>query len=271
MDSVGGTNWLANYPPTNQCLVESGRLFLTATNGESIRHDFPNAYFNGSLYSRMVVNFSQLPSGNGDFFAFFRVTDLDNLRARIWASTNGAAPGRFRLGITTIFPSPVMIAQDLYLGTNYTLVTRYTITNNFSTLWINPTDEADTANRADDFTTVDQAPIRHYGFSQIRPGQAGSDHNIGALTADDLRIGRTFSEVLPGVKFTSISNAPAGGMKMQASGQATTNYIFQATTNFASTNWMNLSTNAAGTNGLINLSDPDATNFTSRFYRLWQQ
>jgi hypothetical protein len=78
-------------------------------------------------------------------------------------------------------------------------------------------------------------------------------------------------EVLPGVKFATISNAPAGGVNLRASGQATSNYVFQATTNIGSANWVNLSTNAAGTNGNFNVADPSATNYPSRFYRLLRQ
>jgi hypothetical protein len=111
-------------------------------------------------------------------------------------------------------------------------------------------------------------PIQHFVLVQAFTYYAG---DIGDLTVDDVRIGRSFMEVLPGVAFTSITNAPGGGLGMRASGQANSNYVFQATTNVASANWANLSTNAAGTNGTFNVSDPSATNFPSRFYRLLRQ
>ena len=267
-----GSPWVNNYTPTNEASVISGKLFLTETNQESIRYDFPSSYSSGQLFARMTVNFSALPEGNGNYFAFFRVGATDNLRARIWASTNGAAPGKFRLGILTIFTPATMIARDLDPGTNYTIVSRYEITNCHSTLWINPSDESDVANRADDFTNVGQISMGHFGFLQTAYYQAGTGNYIGALTVDDLRLGRTFAEVLPLVKFTSITNAVDGSVGMKATGQATTNYILQATTNLLATNWVNLSTNAAGANGLFNVSDPNAsTNYPSRFYRLLKQ
>jgi hypothetical protein len=219
----------------------------------------------------MIVNFSSLPTGEGNFFAFFRVGGVDNLRCRIWASTNGAAPGRFRLGITTIFFPPTMIPQDLYLGTNYLLVSRYEITNSHSTLWINPGDENDTTHRADDFTNVGANAIGHFGFLQTAFYQAGSGNYIGALTVDDLRIGRAFAEVLPQVKFVSITNALNGVVGMRATGQATTNYVLQANADLLTTNWVNLGTTAAGSDGFFNLTDPDAINHTWRFYRLLKQ
>jgi len=268
---AAGSSWVNNYQPTNEASVVSGRLVLTQSRQESIRVDFPVAFSSGQLYSRMRVNFSELPVGNGNYFAFFRVSDVDNLRARIWASTNGAAPGRFRLGITTIFFPPTMIPQDLYLGTDYTVVSRYEITNSHSTLWINPTDEGDVADRADDFTDAGASSMRHFGFLQTAYYQAGLGNYIGALTVDDLRLGRTFAEVLPLVKFTSITNALDGAVGMEATGQATTNYTLQATTNLFSTNWVNLGTTAAGSNGIFTLADLTATNHPNRFYRLLKQ
>jgi hypothetical protein len=137
-----------------------------------------------------------------------------------------------------------------------------------STLWLNPKDESDTNNYVQDLKLIGGIPIQHFVLVQAFTYYAG---DIGDLTVDDVRIGRSFMEVLPGVTFTSVTNAPGGGPGMRASGQATSNYVFQATTNLGSANWLNLSTNAAGTNGNFNVSDPAATNFPSRFYRLLRQ
>jgi hypothetical protein len=266
-----GSAWVNNYEPTNEASVVSGKLFLTQSLQESIRVDFSTNYTSGQLYSRMTVNFSALPAGQGNFFAFFRVNNTDNLRCRIWASTNGAAAGRFRLGITTIFTPPTMIARDLFLGTNYTLVSRYEIANCHSTLWINPTDESAVIDRADDFTDVGQINMGHFGFAQTPYFFAGSGNYIGDLTVDDLRIGRTFAEVLPLVKFISISRTNGGPASLQAIGQATTNYVLLANTNLVSTNWESINTNAANAFGSLSLTDYFATNYSSRYYRLLKQ
>ena len=266
-----GSPWVNNYLPTNQAFVVSNRLYLTQTNQESVRVDFPTSYNSGLLYSRMTVNFSKLPDGDGNYFAFFRAAGTDNLRGRIWASTNGAAPGKFRLGITAISSPPVMVGRDLFLGTNYTLVCRYELAHSFSTLWIDPSDESDTASRADDLIDQGQWTIGHYGFLQTVSVFANSGNYIGALTVDDLRVGRTFAEVLPLVKFLSITNVLNGVPGMSAIGQATTNYVLQASTNLLSANWVNISTNTAGTNGMLNLTDPSAPGIPNRFYRLMKQ
>jgi hypothetical protein len=266
---ASGSPWVVNYPFPDALTVTAGRLFLTGTNKESIRFDFPSSYGSGLLYARMVVNFSELPVGNGNYFAFFRAAFTDNLRCRIWANTNAAAPGKFQLGLTAIGDPPLMIPKDLYLGTNYAIVCRYVLSNSFCSLWINPTDENDTSARVDSVVDEGQWSIGHFGFLQTAYYD-NSGYLIGNLTVDDLRVGRTFSEVLPGVKFTSISNAPAA-VRLWAVGQANTDYLFQATTNLASTNWVNLSTNTTDAFGDVLLPDPDATNFPSRFYRLLRQ
>jgi hypothetical protein len=269
IDNTPGSPWVMNYTPSNQMSVISGRAFLSATNQESVRYNFTNSYNDGALYARMVVNASTLPSGIGNFFACFRQSSTDSLWARIWMIPSSGALGSYRFAVS-VGGGTAMVAidRDLYPGTNYTLVVRYAVSNNYSTLWLNPTDESDTNNIAQDLRFFGVVPMQHFALVEAFPGNPGE---IGNLTVDDVRIGRSFMEVLPGVRFNSISNALSGGFNLRASGQATSNYVFQATTNTASANWLNLSTNAAGTNGNFNLSDPSATNFPSRFYRLLRQ
>jgi hypothetical protein len=265
-----GSPWVNNYLPTNQANVVSGKLFLTQTEDESIRVDFPSAVSSGALYARFTVTFATLPTANdGNFFAFFRQSGVDNLRARVWASTNGAAPGKFRLGLTTIFYPPKMIAADLSLGTNYTVVTRYDITNTACTMWINPVDETDTSLRADDAAAIGAVAMGHFGFLQT--DNFGSRGGMGELTVDNLRIGKTFAEVLPLVKFTSVTNLPDGQIEIAGIGQATTNYTIFARSNLLTTNWLNLGVTTASTNGVWKFTDNGAPAFPMRFYRAVSQ
>jgi uncharacterized repeat protein (TIGR03806 family) len=68
--------------------------------------------------------------------------------------------------------------------------------------------------------------------------------------------------------FTSVSYLTNGQFQLAFSGATGSNYVLQATTNFLT--WTPISTNIALTN-LFNLTDPDATNFPYRFYRIQQQ
>src|SRR5262245_4410018 len=69
-----GSPWVSNLTPSNQINVVSGELFLTQTEQESVRYTFPNTYAQGSLSASFKVRVTALPTGAGNFFAFFRAT-----------------------------------------------------------------------------------------------------------------------------------------------------------------------------------------------------
>ncbi|EEF58610.1 chitobiase/beta-hexosaminidase C-terminal domain-containing protein [Pedosphaera parvula] len=70
--------------------------------------------------------------------------------------------------------------------------------------------------------------------------------------------------IQPALFFTSTGYFTNGAFQLQLSGQVGKTYIFQGTSDF--TNWISLGTNA-GPSSLIQLADPNATNFPYRFYR----
>ena len=110
-------------------------------------------------------------------------------RARVWALPGGAAPGKFRLGISSISSADISATNstDLSLNTDYTVVTRL-VNSNSSTLWINPLAESDpgisTSDSPSAFTVVSYA-LRE---------SAGE----GALSIDNLRVGTSFADVVTG-------------------------------------------------------------------------
>jgi hypothetical protein len=132
-------------------------------------------------------------------------------------------------------------------------------------------DENDVVDRVDDADDAGATSMGHFGFLQTAYYQAGAGNYIGSLTVDDLRVGRTFSDVRPLARFTSITNGLNGVIGMRAVGQPTTNYLLQASTNLLSTNWVNLGVTAAGDNGFLDFTDQGATNYPNRFYRLVEQ
>ena len=68
------------------------------------------------------------------------------------------------------------------------------------------------------------------GFCR-RPTKQRLDSNyIGTLTVDDLRIGRNFTDVLPGIHITEITPGPAGS-SICATGFASVEHVLQASTN----------------------------------------
>jgi hypothetical protein len=71
--------------------------------------------------------------------------------------------------------------------------------------------------------------------------------------------------VAPGVLFTSTSFSTNGAFQLGLSAVPGSNYVLQATTNFAT--WVSLTTNQAS-NYFLDLFDPDASNYLLRFYRV---
>jgi hypothetical protein len=81
----------------------------------------------------------------------------------------------------------------------------------------------------------------------------------------DNSIGASAAFVVVPMSFTSAGYAAGGQFQLGFAGAAGDTYVLQATTNF--TDWTPISTNTATTNFFI-LTDPDATNFQNRFYRV---
>ncbi len=62
-------------------------------------------------------------------------------------------------------------------------------------------------------------------------------------------------------------NNEDGSMTISFSGIPNFTYHVQATTNLVLPFWTNISTNVAGTDGLWQFTDSDATNYPARYYR----
>ena len=83
---------------------------------------------------------------------------------------------------------------------------------------------------------------------------------------DNLRTQATLATVSLPPFITNLSRNSVGGVTLNASGTAGTNYILQASADLQS--WTNISTNTADTNGQWQATDPDAATLPARFYRL---
>jgi hypothetical protein len=88
--------------------------------------------------------------------------------------------------------------------------------------------------------------------------EAGYDNSVSA--------GALF--LIQPLDFTSAGFGANQQFQMGFAGLAGSNYVLQATTNFAT--WTPISTNIALTN-IFNLVDSSATNYPYRFYRVRQQ
>jgi hypothetical protein len=106
------------------------------------------------LFSSFTVNFTNLPTANGAYFAHFLINDT-TFQCRIWALTGNptgtsnvfsALPGTFRIGIAAgnqANPSKIF-PVDLATNTSYQIVAEWDpVTLLAARLWVNPISSSD--------------------------------------------------------------------------------------------------------------------------------
>ena len=165
---------------TGQVEVVSGRIFLKDSETEDVSASVgTNTVASAAvIYTSLIVNFAELPSGDGGYFCHFQKTST---RQRIFATTNGASPGFFRVGVANGNNSPTAIVDmDLSPNTDYAFVIRYVVSTAVSTLWVNPATELDVGATAVD--VVSPVSITFIAFRQSLV--------MGALFVDNLVVGK---------------------------------------------------------------------------------
>jgi hypothetical protein len=191
---VSASEWLGySAQDSNDCYVVNSQLVLYPTNYMDVHAYFDNTGIQPSsgtlLFSKMKVKLDTLPRGSsGAYFTFFKDTGTSNFKARVYALTNGAAAGTYRLAIANAAASPsAVLPVDLNLGQEYTVVTRYNVATGRSTLWVDPRYETDPSATATDNSSA--IAILAIAFRQ--------DSSMGITTVDDLVIGTSFADVVP--------------------------------------------------------------------------
>ena len=213
--TVSGGVWVHHSGSADEVAVASGRVLLNDFHTEDVNallagQPYPASGTTNVFYASFTVKFTSLPSGGGTYFAHFKNSST-TFRARIWALTGGAAPDKFRLGISSTNGSAASAksTMDLRLNTDYIVVTRLVNSNavTVSTLWINPTTESDSSisitENASAFIVVSYALRESTGE--------------GALNLDNLRVGTSFADV-----FSSGSGQPPA-ITSQSPNQTVTN------------------------------------------------
>jgi hypothetical protein len=220
--------WIFTSGTAGTMVVSNNALVVAQSRSEDIAHQFTSPFpTNGTvpvLYSSFKVMFTGLPNQVGTYFTHFTGEAVTSaFRARVWAATTNlagatvAAPGFFYIGIGNNSPSgasptgPTSGQISTALTTNivYTIVTRYVITNNVATIWVNPNLETDPGATADDsLDPTNYVNVTYYGFRQ-----AG---NEGTISVDDFKVGTAFSDVAgantaPVVSSIPDQAIPAGG------------------------------------------------------------
>ena len=191
--TIAGARWSTHSGTAGQVEVVSGAIGLTQSKSEDVSamlagQPFPSNT-NAVLYARCVVSFQSLPKGpNGGYFAHFK-DGATGFRGRVFATTNGAAPGFLRLGIANAGNiADKIIETDLSVNTSYPVVLRWDVGNAVGTLWLNPTTEVDAGVTASDTSTA--VSITAFALRQ----SLSSGNGMGALQVDDLVVSTSFAE-----------------------------------------------------------------------------
>jgi hypothetical protein len=209
---VSSGTWKTHSGTAGQIVVTDGQIRLSQRKSEDVSTFFLSGPVGSTraaaIYASFTFSFGILPSGpNGTYFAHFRdATTTTGVRCRIFATTNSAPTGQFRLGISAAANTASSdFSPDLSLGVSYRAVCRMLLVESTSTLWINPQSEADPG-----LTSTDSASPKiaaGFAFRESMAGGAG----MGELIVDDLMIATSFAELAPTVPASLILSIERGG------------------------------------------------------------
>jgi hypothetical protein len=155
----------------------------------------------------------------------------------LFASTNTAASGKFRLGISNKGPTPpnAQFPADLDLNTTYNVVMRYKVGVGVSTLWVNPSSINDTSVTATDSAApgeIDLVALREAGTTN-NPSPAGSQ------LIDNLAVSTTFTDVVtltippPSLTATRLANS----IQITWPTNSSAGYVLQTASVVNTTSW----------------------------------
>ncbi len=184
--------WKNHSGTSEQAEVADGQLVLTQANSEDFHAKLAGGPYmkssGGTMYASFDVEFTELPSGDGSYFAHFR-DDGFGYRARIIAQATGAEGGAFRIGVTSKGKaSTAVVDNDLHLDTVYKVVIAMSLADASTTLWIDPEEDASGGvTTTDNGSAVD---VTGFAFRQAK--------NIGAMLVDNLIVGTSLSDVTDG-------------------------------------------------------------------------
>jgi len=190
----GNGTWSLTSGTALETQVENGEVILSRFNSEDLNS---GAGFGGGapfapssgvvLFSGFTLRARELPSSTGNYFAHFKDNTTAGFRARIFASSSGATPGYFRIGLANNSGSvSAQVTRDLATNTTYLVVTRYNTATGEGVIWVNPKSGSETGVPATDNPST--MTVHQYALRQ--------DTGMGVLRLDNLKIGTAVSDVV---------------------------------------------------------------------------
>jgi hypothetical protein len=270
-----GTPWRTVLGTPAQIRTTGGSLRLQEGEPETVEAPLAGQPItNRPVYAGFTATVSALPSGDSfQHFAAFSIVNGPRPLSRVVMTTRGAAPGRFRIGVTHGFtgtgglPAPTgIIPVDLSLNTPFRLVLRQGLPSPLSTVWVNPTTEEGGADNSDEGTFLPASIVGFMFRQRLLDGQG-----MGTVTVDDLVVATTFDEVqsapVSPPTLSGIRRDASGGVRLTLKGAAGSPFTLERSTDLLRwENWIEgtlQETDAAGREFL----DDSTSLTTSRFYR----
>jgi hypothetical protein len=194
LDVVGSPTWARVGGTSDDLLVSGNKLLISDLANDDAAGALSSSVNSGSLYASFSLTGDSLDrttsiSGTQYFASFF--TSATAFLGRVSPAIPGGTPaGTFRLGIANGTTSADQIlATNLTLGTTYTVVIKFDFSTKQTTMWVNPTTEADTSVTAIDAVTGSPT-VGKFAFRQ-----PGAD-TMGDYAIDNLKVGTAFSDVV---------------------------------------------------------------------------
>ncbi len=190
-------DYLGNYTPwvtasgtIYEIQVTNDLVYLVSTNTQDMAATLTNnlggaygtPYYTSNcvvFYSTFPLNLSDLPTYSGEYFYHLKNgnTLTTGFSDKIFARTNGAAAGKYRLAVANFAGSAsATFPLDLDPGTTYTVVTRYNSTTGNSVLWVNPYSELSRSAAA-----TDNPSPTYIGSVGLRQASDYGNLTLGAL------------------------------------------------------------------------------------------
>jgi len=191
----------ANYPSSGI----GGEVTLT-TSGEDDNHTITEQT-SGSVYTAFLVNVTSATLTGDYFFHMGQTTIGSTFRGKIFAKKD--ASGNLLFGLSFASNTGTYASTTYSLGTTYLLVLKYTIIsgtgNDVASLFINPAINGIEPLIPDLTLTEATGDLANVGTVALRQGAAA---NAPALKLDGIRVGTSWSDILPNP--TGGTNPPTG-------------------------------------------------------------
>lgn len=277
-------NWATNGAGADDTQVVQGSLSYnglagsvgnSAANGGAglgLRRLFGTSLNSGPVYFSALFRINELGAWNGASSQVGALTAPDNVSFRLAVLARAAASGynigvqKGGTGVTAIFGS-----REHSPGETIFLVGKYdfTASPNLVSLWTNPSPATFGASvePPNGFisasTGVDGFAIDRFNFRQNTATSVPA-----AMQWDELRIGRTWADVTaaPLPILRDVRKLSNGAFQFSYANASARSYSVHASTNLI--DWIPVGAAVEISPGIYQFTDPDATDFPQRFYRL---